>query len=43
MEQPSERTKASLDVAWTDLDAREIFDAEGQDPDDQLLRDTYRQ
>lgn len=32
-----------VEIAWCNLDERGIFDAEGEDEDDKLLRDTYRQ
>lgn len=31
------------DIASCDLDEKELFDAVGQDEDEALLRDTYRQ
>ncbi|KAI5304695.1 hypothetical protein KEM56_006097 [Ascosphaera pollenicola] len=35
-------SKDDVEVAWCNLDERGIFDAEGEDEDDKLLRDTYR-
>ncbi|KAI5290866.1 hypothetical protein KEM54_000219 [Ascosphaera aggregata] len=34
--------ESDVEIAWCNLDERGIFDAEGEDEDDQLLRDTYR-
>ncbi|KAI5283830.1 hypothetical protein KEM52_003205, partial [Ascosphaera acerosa] len=38
-----EKGGALNDTAWCNLDERGIFDAQGHDEDDELLRDTYRQ
>ncbi|KAL2369593.1 hypothetical protein RJ035_006290 [Blastomyces gilchristii] len=32
----------TVEIAWSDLDKRQIFGAIGQDADEKLLRDTYR-
>ncbi|KAK2813341.1 hypothetical protein FQN50_000656 [Emmonsiellopsis sp. PD_5] len=34
--------ESSADVAWSDLDKKQIFDSIGRDEDEKLLRDTYR-
>ncbi|KAK2799557.1 hypothetical protein FQN51_006871 [Onygenales sp. PD_10] len=34
--------ETSGDVAWSDLDKKQIFDSIGRDEDEKLLRDTYR-
>ncbi|OAX79753.1 HASPIN protein kinase [Emergomyces africanus] len=36
------RDSAVTDIAWSDLDKRQIFGAIGRDEDEKLLRDTYR-
>lgn len=36
-------TAELMEVTSSDLDKKQIFDAIGQDEDDALLRDTYRQ
>jgi serine/threonine-protein kinase haspin len=38
-----DETSETLEVTSSDLDKKQIFDAIGQDEDDALLRDTYRQ
>lgn len=39
----SEDPNAPPDLASSDLDKKQIFDAIGEDEDEALLRDTYRQ
>jgi serine/threonine-protein kinase haspin len=34
--------EAKVDIASTDLDSKQLFDAIGRDEDEILLRDTYR-
>lgn len=41
--QLSEDPNIATEVASSDLDKKQIFDAVGQDEDEALLRDTYRQ
>lgn len=41
--QLSDDPNQALEVASSDLDKKQIFDAIGVDEDDALLRDTYRQ
>lgn len=41
--QLSEDPSITTEVASSDLDKKQIFDAVGQDEDEALLRDTYRQ
>ena len=41
--QSSEDPNSAPEVASSDLDKKQIFDAVGQDEDEALLRDTYRQ
>lgn len=38
-----DETAELMEVTSSDLDKKQIFDAIGQDEDDALLRDTYRQ
>lgn len=38
-----DETAEMMEVTSSDLDKKQIFDAVGQDEDDALLRDTYRQ
>ncbi len=38
-----DETAEPMEVTSSDLDKKQIFDAIGQDEDDALLRDTYRQ
>lgn len=39
----SEDSHQIVDIASSDLDKKQIFDAIGRDEDEILLRDTYRQ
>lgn len=41
--QLSDDPSGAREVVSSDLDQKEIFDAVGQDEDEALLRDTYRQ
>jgi serine/threonine-protein kinase haspin len=39
---PSADRTDSFGIAWSDLDKKGIFSAVGRDPEEVLLRDTYR-
>ena len=38
-----DESEGVVEIASSDLDKKQIFDAIGEDEDDALLRDTYRQ
>ncbi|ODH12583.1 HASPIN protein kinase [Paracoccidioides brasiliensis] len=41
-ENESQKKHPVVEIAWSDLDQRQIFGAVGRDEDEKLLRDTYR-
>ncbi|PGH02512.1 HASPIN protein kinase [Helicocarpus griseus UAMH5409] len=41
-EEAKETKNSAVEIAWSDLDKKQIFDAIGRDEDEKLLRDTYR-